>query len=89
MFGLGIYKQSIPIRYESGNTQPVQIPSQYDANKYIAELFAIRDTHPEYVGFASTGSAPLNSWYTTEVYTAGTVNIPVLATLSFEPSTTS
>ncbi len=89
MFGLGIYKQSIPIRYESGNTQPVQIPSQYDANKYIAELFAIRDTYPEYVGFASTGSAPLNSWYTTEVYTAGTVNIPVLATLSFEPSTTS
>lgn len=89
MFGLGMYKQSMPIRYESGNMQPLEIPSQYDDTKYIAEFFAIRDTHPEYVGFASTGSVPMNSWYTTEVYTAGTVNIPVLATISFEPTTTS
>ncbi|MEI6119345.1 MAG: hypothetical protein WCP92_09465 [bacterium] len=42
-----MYKQKIPVRYESGNTQPVQIPTQYDANKYIAEIFAIRDNTPE------------------------------------------
>jgi len=42
-----MYKQKIPVRYESGSTQPIQIPSQYDSGKYIAEVFAIRDTTPE------------------------------------------
>ena len=88
MFWLNMYKQKVPVRYDSGNTL-VQIPSQYDPTKYIAELFAIRDTTPEGVSFLWSGSAELNTWYTTEVYTAGTVNIPVLATLFFDPLTTS
>jgi len=45
-----MYKQKVPVRYDSGNTL-VQIPSQYDPTKYIAELFAIRDTTPEGVSF--------------------------------------
>lgn len=42
-----MYKQKTPVRYDSGVTAPVSIPSQYDANKYIAEVFAIRDNTPE------------------------------------------
>lgn len=83
-----MYKQTIPQRYTSGSASLTPIPSQYDSGKYIAEVFAVRDDEPEFVGFASSGSAQLNTRYTTEVYTAGTVNIPVLATLSFDPSTT-
>ena len=48
-----MYKQTLPFRYDSGNTL-VEIPSQYDATKYIAEVFAIWDTTPENVYFAST-----------------------------------
>jgi len=84
-----MYKQKIPVRYESGNVQPVQIPSQYDANKYIAEVFAIRDTTPENVYFASSGAAQLNIWYTTNVYTAGVLNVAVPVIVSFDPITTS
>lgn len=87
-FGLNVYKQKVPVRYTSGNSL-IQIPSQYDASKYIAEFFAIRDTTPENVHFIGSGAAPLNSWYTTEVYTAGVVNIAVPVSISFAPSTTS
>lgn len=84
-----MYKQKIPVRYDSGVTAPVQIPSQYDATKYIAEVFAIRDNTPEGVNFIGSGSAQLNTWYTTNVYTAGVLNVAVPVTLSFDPITTS
>jgi len=50
MFGLDMYKQKIPVRYDNGNIL-ITIPSQYDATKYIAEVFAIRDDTPESVTF--------------------------------------
>ena len=87
-FGLSMYKQKVPVRYDAGNAL-VQIPSQYNASKYIAEIFAIWDDTPEAVSFVWSGTAELNSWYTTNVYTAGTINTPVLVTLSFNPSTSS
>jgi hypothetical protein len=65
----------------------VQIPSQYDATKYIAEIFAIRDDAPENMYFAGSGAAQLNTWYTTNVYTAAVINIAVPVTLSFTPTT--
>lgn len=68
-FGLNVYKQKVPVRYDTGDVL-VQIPSQYDPNKYIAEIFAIRDTTPEAVNFIGSGTAQLNSWYSTNVYTA-------------------
>jgi hypothetical protein len=77
-----MYKQKIPVRYNSGNSL-IQIPSQYDVTKYIAEVFAIRDNTPEGMTFASSGAAQLNTWYTTNVYTAGVLNIAVPVTLSF------
>jgi len=77
-----MYKQKIPVRYDSGNAL-IQIPSQYDANKYIAEIFAIRDDTPEGMTFASSGSVELNTRYTTNVYTAGVLNVAVPVTLSF------
>ena len=82
-FWLHMYKQKIPVRYESGNTQPVQIPTQYDANKYIAEIFAIRDNTPEWMIFTSSGAIQLNTWYTTNVYTAGVLNVAVPVLLTF------
>lgn len=51
MFGLNMYKQKVPVKYISGSTQPVEITSQYDDSKYIAEFFAIRDDEPENVAF--------------------------------------
>jgi hypothetical protein len=83
-----MYKQKVPVRYESGGTL-AEISSQYDPSKYIAEIFAIRDNTPEGVNFLSSGSAQLNTWYTTNVYTAGVLNISVPVTLSFDPITTS
>ena len=50
MFGLNIYKQELPYRYDTGNVF-TDIPSQYDASKYIAEVFAIRDTAPDFMTF--------------------------------------
>lgn len=43
VFGSYMYKQKIPVRYTNGNTL-VQLPSQYDSTKYIAEPFAISTT---------------------------------------------
>ena len=43
LFGANIYKQTLPYRYNTNNTME-PIPSQYDSGKYIAEIFAIRDT---------------------------------------------
>ena len=83
-----MYKQKVPVRYDSGNSL-VQIPSQYDSGKYIAEIFAIWDDTPENIDFGITGTAELNTWYTTRVYTAGVLNIAVPVTLSFNPNTTS
>ncbi|MEI6773408.1 MAG: hypothetical protein WCL18_00835 [bacterium] len=64
-----MYKQKVPVRYDSGNVL-IQIPSQYDSTKYIAEMFASRDNTPEGVTFISSGSTQLNSRYTTNIYTA-------------------
>lgn len=50
MFGLSMYKQKIPVRYNSSDVL-VQIPSQYDPAKYIAEIFPIWDDAPENVNF--------------------------------------
>ncbi len=88
MFGLNIYKQKVPVRYDTGNIL-VQIPSQYDATKYIAEIFAIWDDTPENVNFIGSGAAQLNTWYTTTVYTATVLNTTVNVNLSFIPTTTS
>ncbi len=85
-FGLNIYKQAMPKRYETGGTL-TSIPSQYDANKYIAEVFAIRDDDPEEVYFDSTWSAELHSRYSTNIYTAGVLNISIPITLTLSPST--
>lgn len=87
-FWLNVYKQKIPVRYDSWNSL-IQIPSQYDSGKYIAEIFAIWDDTPESVNFLWSGAAELNTWYTTNIYTAGVLNITVPVTLSFDPSTTS
>ena len=87
-FGLNIYKQKVPVRYDSGNNL-IQIPLQYDASKYIAEIFAIRDTTPEGMIFASSGSTQLNTWYTSNIYTAGVLNVSVTGTLILYPSTAS
>ncbi len=87
-FWLNIYKQTIPNRYETGwNLTP--IPTQYDVNKYIAEVFAIRDNEPEWVFFASTWTAELTTRYTTNVYTAGVLNISVPIQLTLTPATAS
>lgn len=87
-FGLHMYKQKVPVRYTTGNNL-IQLPSQYDANKYITEAFAIRDTTPESVNFISSGAAQLLTWYTTNVYTAAVINTQITGTLSFLPNTTS
>lgn len=87
-FGLNMYKQKVPVRYDSGNVL-VKIPSQYDSGKYIAEVFAVRDNTPEGMIFASSGWIDLNTWYTTNVYTAGVLNIAVTGILTLYPSTTS
>ena len=87
-FGLNMYKQKTPVRYDSGVTAPVSIPSQYDANKYIAEVFAIRDNTPEWVNFIGSGSAQLNTWYTTNIYTAGVLNVAVPVTLNLTGGST-
>lgn len=86
IFGLNMYKQKVPVRYTSGDTL-VEITSQYDASKYIAEVFAAQDNTPEGVNFVWSWSTALNTWYTTNVYTAGVVNIALPVTLSFSPST--
>lgn len=83
-----MYKQKIPVRYESGGTL-IQIPSQYDANKYIAEMFAIRDDDPESVFFKGSGSVQFNTRYTTNIYTAGILNIAVPITLTLNPTNAS
>ncbi len=88
LFGLNMYKQKVPVRYITWNAL-IQLSSQYDTNKYIAETAAIRDTTPEWMTFVSSGSVQLNSWYTTNIYTAGIINIAVPVTLSLTPSTTS
>ena len=88
MFGLDMYKQKIPVRYDNGNIL-ITIPSQYDATKYIAEVFAIRDDTPESVTFVWSWTTPLNTRYTTNIYTAGVLNVTVPVTLSFTPNTTS
>ncbi len=87
-FGLNMYKQNIPVRYSNWNTL-IQIPSQHDPSKYIAEMSAIRDTTPEGMSFLSSGVAQINTRYSTNIYTAGIINIPVPVTLSFTPLTTS
>lgn len=45
-FGANIYKQTLPYRYSTTGTI-VALPTQYDSGKYIAEIFAIRDTDLE------------------------------------------
>lgn len=87
-FGLNMYKQKVPVRYSSWNSL-IQIPSQYNSGKYIAEISAIRDTTPEGVNFVSSGSTELNTWYTTNTYTAGILNIAVPVVVTFNPLTTS
>ena len=44
-FGTHIYKQTLPYRYDV--TDLLELPAQYDSGKYIAEIFAIRDTQLE------------------------------------------
>lgn len=78
----------MPVRYDTGDTL-ITTPSQYDSGKYIAEFFAIRDNEPEGVNFIGSGAAELNVVYTTNIYTAGVMNIAVPVTLSFDPITTS
>ncbi len=87
-FWLHMYKQKIPYAYETDGSL-IQIPWQYDASKYIAEVFAIRDSTPEWVSFLGSWWTQLNTWYTTNIYTASVLNIPVPVTLSFDPITTS
>lgn len=43
IFGSNMYKQKIPVRYTNENNL-IQVPSQYDSTKYIAEPFAFRET---------------------------------------------
>jgi hypothetical protein len=39
MYGLDMYKQSIPVKYESGNDELVELSANYyDTTKYIAEV---------------------------------------------------
>jgi hypothetical protein len=83
-----MHKQSIPVRYTTLGGL-LEIPSQYDASKYIAEKFAIRDETPENVSFVSTGNQLLNTRYTSEVYTAATINTTIDAELVLIPSTAS
>jgi hypothetical protein len=83
-----MYKQIVPVRYDSVNTL-IEASSQYDSGKYIAEVFAIRDDEPENIYFEGSGSAQLNTWYTTNVSTASVLNIAVPVTLTFDPITTS
>ena len=52
-------------------------------------MSAIRDTTPEGMSFLSSGVAQINTWYSTNIYTAGIINIAVPVTLSFTPLTTS
>ncbi|MEI6671894.1 MAG: hypothetical protein WCL02_00570 [bacterium] len=87
-FGLYMYKQKVPVRYTTGNNL-IQLPTQYDSNKYIAEVSAIWDTTPESVNFVSSGAAQLLTWYTTNVYTAAVINTSITGTVSFLPNTTS
>ncbi len=88
-FGLSMYKQENPIRYDTGNNTPVFISSQFDSSKYIAEVFAIRDTVLEWTSasFWSSWSAQLNTLTTSNVYTAGVINTTVTGILSFVPTT--
>lgn len=80
-----MYKQKIPVRYDSTNML-IQMSSQYDAAKYIGEISAIRDATPENVNFISSGAAQINTRYTTNIYTAGVINITVPVTLSLTPN---
>jgi len=84
-FGLNMYKQKIPVKYDTTNML-IQMSSQYDSTKYIGEISAIRDTTPENVNFISSGAAQLNTRYTTNIYTAGVINIAVPITLSLTPN---
>jgi len=85
-FGLDMHKQSIPVKYTTGGSL-VPIPSQYDTNKFIAEIFAVRDETPENMSFISTGNIELDTRYTTNVYTAATINTTINAALTLDPST--
>lgn len=85
IFGIDIYKQTLPYRYTTNNTLQA-IPTQYDSGKYIAEIFAIRDTVLEGVSFSfGTGDIEPNTLYTTNTYTAGSINTPLSLSLQMNP----
>ncbi len=88
IFGLNVYKQKTPVRYTTGSTL-IQLPSQYDSTKYIAETSALNDTTPESMSFVSSGSAQLHVRYATNIYTAGVINVSVPASLILTPATAS
>ncbi len=89
MFGLNMYKQKVPVRYTSGSSSLTQLTSQYDPNKYIAEVLPIWDDQPEGVFFTVSWTIEPNTRYTTNIYTAGVLNISVPVSLSFNPTSTS
>jgi len=91
-FGLNIYKQVQPFRYDSGRNL-LPILDQYDTSKYIAEVFPIRVTFPEgldtWVSLSSTGNYQLNTGYTTNIYIVNGINTPVTGSLTLTPSSAS
>ena len=90
MYGLNMYKQSIPVKYESGSSELVELPaSYYDVTKYIGEISAVWDDVAENISFGNTSSVEPNVRYTSNVYTAGTMNTTVDIQLILNPSSTS
>lgn len=85
LFGASIYKQTLPYRYDDSNAI-IPLPSQYDSGKYIAEIFAIRDTILEDVAFTFSGVIEPSTQYTSEVYTAHVINTSIPIELSFQPT---
>lgn len=85
LFGPNIYKQIMPVSYDNSNNI-IQLSTQYDPTKYIAEVFSILDETPEGVSFLSTGNYQLTTSYITNVYTASIINTPVPITLTMLPT---
>ena len=65
------------------------IPAQYHSGKYIAEIFAIRDTELEFIPpITFSGNIQPATSYTSQVYTAGAINTTVDIELITTPATT-
>lgn len=85
LFGANIYKQTLPYRYNASDAME-PIPTQYDSGKYIAEIFAIRDTNLDSVVFNFPPIIEPATEYISDVYTATAINTTVHITFVNDPN---